>query len=99
VSSKIGQCLGFNILDYNIAYEKGDRQPVGCLSKSMVDFDRNKLTEGISYLTGTNNSYDPVIDQDKYTFQFIKSALVEFKLESQINQFIEMLVFDALISG
>lgn len=99
VSSKVGQILGFNILDYNIAYDKRNSQPVGCISKSMINFEENKLTEGISYLTGFDADYNPEEDQDKYTFQFIEKALANFKLDRYLPNIIEMLVFDALVSN
>jgi len=99
VSSKIGKLLGLNILDYNIAYEENDRQPVGCLSKSMVNFDKNKLTEGISYLIGYDVEYNPEVDKEKYTFQFIQKSLRSVKFDEYLSNFVEMLVFDAFISN
>ena len=62
-SSKIGQYLGFNMLDYNIGYNSNDKQKVGCLSKSMIEYSENKLTEGKAYLTGYNPQYNPLTDK------------------------------------
>ena len=42
VSSKVGQFLGFNVLDYNIGYNAEGRQKIGCLSQSMVSNSTNK---------------------------------------------------------
>lgn len=98
-SSKVGQFLGFPMLDYNIAYSRDTKQKVGCISASMVDDTKNNLTEGIVYLTGYNPSYNPETDKSDYTFQFILETLQDFKLEKHLNKFIEMLVFDALIGN
>ena len=99
VSSKIGQFLGFEMLDYNIAFDKNHKQKIGCLSKSMILHSENKLTEGISYLTGFNPKYNPDEDKNKYTFQFIRNALTDFGLEKYIEKIIEVIVFDALIGN
>lgn len=99
VSSKIGQFLGFEMLDYNIAYDVNHKQKIGCLSKSMVLHSESKLTEGIAYLTGFNASYNPEKDKSKYTFQFIKSALNEFNLENYIDNIIEIIIFDSIIGN
>lgn len=99
VSSKIGQILGFNMLDYNIAYHDSWKQKIGCLSKSMVTSGKNKLTEGKVYLTGHDIKYNPEKDGGKYTFGFIRSALDTFQLSSQINPLIEIIMFDSIISN
>lgn len=99
VSSKIGQVLGFPMLDYNIAYDSKHKQKIGCLSKSMVFGAKNKLTEGVSYLTGFNPQYNPEIDKKDYTFQFICKALNEFSLGNYIENIIEIIVFDSIIGN
>lgn len=99
VSSKIGQFLGFKMLDYNIAYDINHKQKLGCLSKSMVLHSQNKLTEGITYLTGFNSNYNPEKDKSNYTFQFINSALQEFNLQEYVENIIEIIVFDSVIGN
>lgn len=99
VSSKIGQWLGFNILDYNIAYDVNDEQQIGCLSKSMVAYSENKLSEGIDYLRGYDSKYNPYTDEFRYTFDFIKQTLGYFNLTECEPKFIEMLIFDAIIGN
>jgi hypothetical protein len=101
VSSKIGQYLGFNVLDYNIGYSEKNIQKVGCLSESMIENSLNKLTEGVTYLTGFNPAYRPALKahQDQYTFQFILEALQSFGLNEYVNELIEMIVFDSIISN
>ena len=99
VSSKIGQYLKFNILDYNIGYNAKGTQKIGCLSKSMVLNSENKLTEGKVYLTGFKSSYNPEKDKKDYTFQFIRETLKFFNYENYINNLLEIIVFDALIGN
>lgn len=99
VASKIGQFLGFKMLDYNIAYKRDDRQKIGCLSKSMVRASESKLTEGKDYLVGYNPNYDPENDQTDYTFQFISATLKTFKLEGAIPNIINIIVFDAIVGN
>lgn len=98
-SSKIGQYLGFNILDYNIAYRSDQTQKVGCISKSMVKYSENRLTEGKSYLVGYDTYYNPKKDKKNYTFQFICKSLEYFKLSVYIPNLVETLVFDAIVSN
>jgi hypothetical protein len=99
VSSKIGQFLGFPMLDYNIAYDDKHKQKIGCISQSMVLSSKNKLTEGITYLTGFNAHYNPDSDKKDYTFQFICKALNKFSLENYIKNIIEIIVFDSIIGN
>ncbi|RCS26470.1 hypothetical protein DUT90_11980 [Polaribacter sp. WD7] len=99
VSSKIGQYLKFNILDYNIGYNKDGTQKIGCLSKSMVLNSKNKLTEGKVYLTGYKSSYNPEKDKKEYTFQFIRDTLSFFNYSNYIKNLLEIIVFDALIGN
>ena len=100
VSSKIGQFLGFDMLDYNIGYNSRDKkQKIGCLSQSMIDNNQNKLTEGKAYLTGFNPYYNPDTDKSDYTFQFIDRTLKYYRLDGYINNLIEVIIFDAVISN
>lgn len=99
VASKIGQSLGFPMLDYNIAYNRNHSQKIGCLSKSMVLSSQNKLTEGKSYLTGLNSKYNPDKDKSDYTYQFICESLGEFQLHNYIRNILEIIVFDAIIGN
>lgn len=99
ISSKIGQWLGFELLDYNIAYDTNDEQKIGCLSKSMVEYTENKLSEGIEYLRGYDSKYDPNNDENRYTFDFIKQTLYYFNLTKCESKFIEMLIFDSIIGN
>ena len=98
IASEIGSTLGFNMLRYDIAYKNGD---IGCISESMVIEGQNKLTEGISYLTGYDVSYNPKHKDSKkqYSFQLIKNTLSFYKIESFINNIIEIIIFDSIIGN
>jgi hypothetical protein len=98
-ASKVGQMLGFNLLDYDIGYDVNDEQQIGCLSKSMVEHTENKLSEGIDFLRGFDSSYNPKKDEARYTVEFIKKALAYFELSEFVPHFIEMLIFDAIIGN
>ena len=99
VASKVGQMLGFNLLDYDIGYDLNDEQQIGCLSKSMVEHTENKLSEGVDFLRGFNSGYNPKTDEKEYTFSFIKKALSYFDLTEFEPHFVEMLIFDAIIGN
>ncbi len=99
VSSKIGQLLGFNMLDYNIAYDLNDIQKIGCISKSMIISSENNLTEGKTYLTGFDSKYNPEKDKKRYSFEFIKQALSYFNLGNYIENIIEIIIFDSIVGN
>tara|TARA_R110000764_G_scaffold208541_1_gene294196 strand:- start:86 stop:1177 length:1092 start_codon:yes stop_codon:yes gene_type:complete len=99
VSSKIGQMLGFNLLDYNIGFDINDEQQIGCLSKSMVEHSENKLSEGVEFLRGFDSKYNPKIDEDRYTVDFIKKTFKFFELSEFEPHFVQMLVFDLIIGN
>lgn len=98
VASEVGNLLGFDMLRYDIAYNRGE---IGCLSKSMVTEGKNKLTEGISYLTGFDTTYNPEEKQSKklYTFHFIRETLEYFQLGHYISNIIEIVVIDSIIGN
>lgn len=98
-ASKIGQMRGFNVLDYNIAYDAKDEQQIGCLSESMIDHSENKLSEGVDYLRGFKSSYNPKTDEGHYTLAFILEALQYFRLTESRAKILEMIIFDACIGN
>jgi hypothetical protein len=97
-ASEVGTIFGFDMLRYDIAYNRGE---IGCLSKSMVEEGKNKLTEGISYLTGYDTTYNPDDKQSKklYTFQFIRDTLDYFQLGHYIGKIIEIFILDSVIGN
>ena len=99
VSSKIGQWLNFDMLDYNIGYDYTSNQKVGCLSKSMIENTANTLTEGLQYLRGYNSKYDPSKSEHEYTFEFIVNTLDNFQLIEFEDNIVSMMIFDAIIGN
>lgn len=98
IASEIGRTLGFKILEYGLA-EKSGR--FGCISENMVDTESEQLTEGYSILTNYDQSYDPNDKsmRHKYTFSFVYNALKEYEYGRFILEFIDMLIFDAIIGN
>ncbi len=99
VASKVGQWLGFDLLDYNIGYDVNDEQQIGCLSKSMVDYSDNKLSEGVDFLRGYDPNYNPSTDEERYTLKFIRETLDYFELTYFERSFVELMIFDAIIGN
>lgn len=97
-ASEVGTLLGFDMLRYDIAYNRGE---IGCLSKSMVTEGKNKLTEGLSYLTGFDTTYNPEDKSSKklYTFHFIRDTLEYFQLGHYIGNIIEIIVLDSIVGN
>ncbi|HEY9533659.1 MAG TPA: hypothetical protein VIQ77_03955 [Mucilaginibacter sp.] len=98
IASKLGSILNLNMLQYDIAI-KGDK--IGCISKSMINQEKERLTEGVNYLVGYDNSYDPISKnhQGNYSYQYIKDALTFFGLRRFVDNIEEVIVFDALIGN
>lgn len=65
----------------------------------MVLDSKNKLTEGISYLTVFNSKYIPSEHKKDYTFPFICNALEKSHLGNYIENIIEIIVFDSVIGN
>jgi hypothetical protein len=98
-ASKIGQYLGFDLLDYNIGYDKYAIQKIGCLSESMILHPENRLTEGIDYIRGFDPKYDPSNDENRYNIKLIYNALDFFNLSEHKDKILEMIIFDGLIGN
>lgn len=98
IASKLGSLLGLNMLQYDIAI-KGNK--IGCISKSMIKQEKERLSEGVNYLVGYDNSYDPISKdhQGSYSYQYIKDALIYFDLGKFVESIEEVIVFDALIGN
>ncbi len=98
IAYEIGSLLGFNVLQYDIAIN-GDK--IGCLSRSMINSDIEELVEAIKYLKSFDNSFNPEIYafRNKYSFQLIEKSLAKFGLDTFMEHFIEMVVFDAIIGN
>ena len=98
IASEVGIHLGFDMLKYDVAYNRGE---MGCISKSMVTEGQNKLSEGISYLTGFDTTYNPDDKNSKkqYTFHFICESLKYFQLDHYISNIIEIIILDSVIGN
>lgn len=98
LASKIGQYLGYDILQYDIAFYKTE---MGCISEFMNTEGESELTEGIQYLTGYNTAYKPDIKESKkeYTFKFICDALKSFEFKDYIQELVKVIIFDSLIGN
>lgn len=98
LASEIGKELGFNTLEYDIAFYKSE---IGCLSESMVDTNVSKLSEGINYLRGYDPNYSPENKESysQYTFHFIEKALSEYRLKDKMKDIVVTIIFDSLIGN
>jgi len=98
IASELGELLGFDILEYQIAI-RGD--VVGCISKSMINQASEELIEGGKYLQAFDNTFNPENTKlrSKYNVDLIINALISFKKEKHLKKLIETIVFDALIGN
>jgi hypothetical protein len=71
IASKVGQFLGFHVLVYDIAI---DGDIMGCICASMIDPDKEELIEGLRYLQGYDNTFNPEKPSLRklYSFQLIE---------------------------
>jgi len=101
LASEIGRELGFNTLRYDIAYHKDvqGKEEIGCLSKSMIDTSRYKLSEGVNYLLAYNPNYNPKDEKNLYTFNFIENALGKSLLKDKMHYVVKTIIFDSLIGN
>ena len=97
ISSKIGQMIGFNVLDYNVAvYEN----KLGCLSKSMIlKSEGETLYHGVDILNDNLEEFE-ISDKPLYSFQDLQRLCSEnHTFERFIDNFIEIILFDALVGN
>lgn len=96
VASVIGRELGFNTLDYIPAQMDGIG---GCLSKSMTQSATEELVHGQQYLIRMLPEFELKKGTD-HTFQLVEAFFKsDERAKHLINNFIEMLVFDAIIGN
>lgn len=98
IAYEVGTLLGFNVLKYEIGY---DGVNIGCISESMIDSEKEQLTEGIKFLQADNPEYKPDNKDHRklYTFQAIEKALYRFRFNRFKKDIVEIIVFDALIGN
>jgi hypothetical protein len=95
---EIGQSLGFNVLRYDVAI---DQNQVGCISKSMIDTDKEVLNEGIRYLKAYDSTFnfDNKESRSRYSFQVIEESLQMFGLQRFLPDIIGTIIFDSIIGN
>lgn len=98
IAAEVGQFLGFNVLQYDLAT---DGKIMGCICESMIESDEQELNEGGKYLQAFDNTFEPEkkATRSQYSFQLIQQTFAVFNLEEYMDQFIKMLIFDALIGN
>lgn len=98
IAYEVGTKLGFNVLKYEPAILDGIG---GCLSKSMTEDFNQELIHGQQVLLRIYPEFETKKGTD-HTFQLVESffkSLSEEEHKLIINDFIEMLVFDAIIGN
>jgi hypothetical protein len=98
IAYEIGISLGFNVLRYDIAVNEGK---VGCLSKDMINQNKEVLNEGIRYLVAFDNTFNPKFKKlrNRYDFQLIKNSLEYLGYGDFIKNIIETIIFDSIIGN
>lgn len=99
IASKVGQLLGLDMLDYNIARQN---DLIGCLSDIMTEGDL-ELSELMNFFVGYDPTYNPdekdKKNQERYTLSFIQETLNYYELGHHIERFIQVIVFDSIIGN
>lgn len=98
IAYEVGKKLGFNVLKYEPAILDGIG---GCLSKSMTEDFTQELIHGQQVLLRIYPEFETKKGTD-HTFQLVESFFKSLNEEEHkliINDFIEMLVFDAIIGN
>lgn len=98
IAFELGSMLGFNILRYDVAV---DGEVMGCICETMINSEEEELIEGVKYLQAFSPTYDPSAkdQQNRYSFQLILNSLENARLKKEIDNIIEIIVFDALIGN
>lgn len=97
IASEIGELLGFEILKYNVAVN--DQNTLGCLSRLMIDTNKEQLDEGHKWIKRYHLAYDTE-DRDSYTFQIIDKTLTGlFPNEKFTEKLISTIILDCIIGN
>lgn len=98
IAYEVGRVLGFNVLKYEVAVLNG---VAGCLSKSMTESPLEELIHGQQFMLRMLPTFETKKGSD-HTFQLVEDFFNSTNEKSHqliINDFIEMLVFDAIIGN
>lgn len=95
IASKLGQQMGINTLDYNIALFD---DKLGCLSKSMINNNLSMLYHGVDVLNDFLPEFS-IIDKPIVNFQQIEKICSLEIFNNFLDKFIEMIIFDTIIGN
>lgn len=101
ISSKLGQQLGLDIVDYNVGFRQTEQGfEIGCLSSSMIDLSLGQsLVHGIELLRPFKTDFDEEKGTD-HSFQLIRQVFDHYKdYQPFLDKIIELIVFDAIIGN
>ena len=93
IASKVGEVLGFEMLDYNIAIYK---EKIGCICQYMINPDNQELIHGISLIKKVVKGF-AITARPGISFQQVEKALQPYR--DFIYKFIDILIFDSLIGN
>ncbi|GHS96568.1 hypothetical protein FACS189421_01850 [Bacteroidia bacterium] len=95
IASQVGEFLGFDVVHYDVAFFEKE---IGCISKSVIDWNNEELTEGYAFIIEKypNFQYD---FKKTHSFQKIITSLKTLELEHCIRNVIDMIIFDAIIGN
>lgn len=95
IASKIGHLLSFNVVKYDLAY---DKNKIGCISKSIINNDTDELHEGNRYITELYPGFAENF-RDEHSFQKIEEVLKYNKMPLHLEKIIDMIIFDSIIGN
>ena len=98
IAFHVGTLLGFDVLRYDIAI---DGKIAGCICEDMIKAEKEQLIEGVKYLQGFDNEFNPEDKKKRsqYSFQLIEAALDNYRIGHFKKNIVEMIVFDAIIGN
>jgi hypothetical protein len=95
IASKVGKLLGFNVVDYDIAYNQTE---IGCMSPSITTNENEDLSEGYGFIVEKYPEFQ-VNFKKTHSFQKIIGALKNIHVEHCQKAVLEMIVFDTIIGN
>lgn len=95
IASKLGQLIGINTLDYNIALFE---DKLGCLSKSMVNNNLSMLYHGVDVLNDFLPEFS-ITNKPIVSFQQVEKICKLGLFDTFLDRFIEMIIFDTIIGN
>ena len=100
ISSKVGQHLGLNVLDYNVGIIDDTfgimDSTLGCICESMIDQTSQELEHGVNLLKESVPNFK-LTNRPIIVFSEVELSFRNYK--GFINKFIDILVFDAIIGN